>query len=417
MSYYDALLQSIAAMKAGQPMQPISQQTAMAMPAMGGDPNSQAYQQLMDAVAQARTSRADFDQQQISLDPLLQKQMEYSTIRSRGVIPQIGEAIYDSFKRKKYEPELQKALTEANASARGLDDADAEVAALQEQYRKQQEAAEKAAEEARLAGLYQGADVDPGQAALLAAGGKLPQGPSQTVAVKNALAMGLQEGSPEFTAYVREATLKPGVQVNNYPKPDKGYMFVDQNNPGAGMVPIPGGPAAQKMESAEEKETRKQAGEAVKLASLNDTVQKAISILGPTTTGIPGAVLAGVPGSDRKALAGYLDTLKSNLGFDKLAEMRANSPTGGALGNVSNIELGLLTSAWGSLDPDQPPEVLRENMLNIQTRLQNMNDIMQGKMPQGYDDSGNPVSAGQETKVVNGKTYIKQDGQWYEAGN
>jgi len=52
-----------------------------------------------------------------------------------------------------------------------------------------------------------------------------------------------------------------------------------------------------------------------------------------------------------RPLRGKVDTLKANLSFDRLQKMRDESKTGGALGNVSNIELGLLGSTVAALDP------------------------------------------------------------------
>jgi len=63
-----------------------------------------------------------------------------------------------------------------------------------------------------------------------------------------------------------------------------------------------------------------------------------------------GAALSSVPASDAKALSNVLDTIKANVGFAALNEMRASSPTGGALGQVSEMENKLLQSTWGSLD-------------------------------------------------------------------
>lgn len=57
------------------------------------------------------------------------------------------------------------------------------------------------------------------------------------------------------------------------------------------------------------------------------------------------------PYTDARALNGKISTLKSVLSFDRLQKMRDESKTGGALGNVSNIELDLLGSNVATLDP------------------------------------------------------------------
>lgn len=77
-----------------------------------------------------------------------------------------------------------------------------------------------------------------------------------------------------------------------------------------------------------------------------------------------GQTFAGTPAADFAALT---DTIKSNIGFDRLQQMRNDSPTGGALGQVSNQELVLLNSALGSLSQKQSPRQLYDNVMRIKT--------------------------------------------------
>lgn len=69
-----------------------------------------------------------------------------------------------------------------------------------------------------------------------------------------------------------------------------------------------------------------------------------------------GSLLAGVPATDSKSFNTQLNTLKAAIAFGELTAMREASKTGGALGNVSNIELNLLESALAGLDSAQRPE-------------------------------------------------------------
>lgn len=96
-----------------------------------------------------------------------------------------------------------------------------------------------------------------------------------------------------------------------------------------------------------------------------DSVTKAMNSIGPTTTGILGKIDSQIPGSSRKDLEGYINSLKANLAFSELQKMRDNSPTGGALGQVSEGEERLLSSTVADLDPNQSPKVLRENLQKI----------------------------------------------------
>lgn len=90
------------------------------------------------------------------------------------------------------------------------------------------------------------------------------------------------------------------------------------------------------------------------------------------TTGWVGNVGTYIPGSPAYNLARTLDTIKANIGFDKLAEMRANSPTGGALGAVTEFENKLLQSVLGSLEQAQSPEQLRYNLQRLKDTIGTM---------------------------------------------
>ena len=79
-----------------------------------------------------------------------------------------------------------------------------------------------------------------------------------------------------------------------------------------------------------------------------------------TTTA--GEMFAGTPAADFAAL---IETIKGNIGFDRLQKMREESPTGGALGQVSNLELTQLNNVLGNLKQTQSPQQLRQNMLRI----------------------------------------------------
>lgn len=72
-----------------------------------------------------------------------------------------------------------------------------------------------------------------------------------------------------------------------------------------------------------------------------------------------------------------METIRANVGFDKLQAMREASPTGGALGAVTEKELAFLQSVFGSLRQDISPENvtrnltrLREHMVGREQRIQ-----------------------------------------------
>ena len=149
-----------------------------------------------------------------------------------------------------------------------------------------------------------------------------------------------------------------------------------------GMRPIAGGPAdpatiaateAAKKQAVAETEKRTlfpKAQSALKSLEMNsqlvlDAIDKADKDIGWNTTGVAGALLKNWPASDAYDLRQTIDTIRANIGFAELAQMRENSPTGGALGAVSENENRLLQAVKGSLDPNQSSEQLRENLATI----------------------------------------------------
>lgn len=86
------------------------------------------------------------------------------------------------------------------------------------------------------------------------------------------------------------------------------------------------------------------------------------------TTGFAGGLLQSVPGTPAHDLSRLLETIKANVGFDQLQQMRESSPTGGALGPVSDAENRLLQSVLGSVEQSQTKEQFDFNM----NRLRNV---------------------------------------------
>ena len=98
-------------------------------------------------------------------------------------------------------------------------------------------------------------------------------------------------------------------------------------------------------------------------------IDEAISTADGLSTAWPGTILKHVPYTDANKLHNLLLTIKANIGFDRLSEMRANSPTGGALGQVSELENLLLQATQGSLDQNQRPEELKKTLDMIRVNL------------------------------------------------
>lgn len=104
-------------------------------------------------------------------------------------------------------------------------------------------------------------------------------------------------------------------------------------------------------------------------------IGRALKLSNAWSTGVGGALFQGYPGTGAYNLHAMLDTIKANVGFDKLSQMRAASPTGGALGGVSNFEDKLLQSTMGSLEQSQSRGQFEANLKRLH---QVFSDIVHG---------------------------------------
>lgn len=110
-----------------------------------------------------------------------------------------------------------------------------------------------------------------------------------------------------------------------------------------------------------------------------------------------GALAGVLPETKARKLAGIVNTIKANVSFDKLQQMREASPTGGALGQVSDFENRLLQATQGTLDPYQS-DLLLESLNQIDSLIPLVLDerrkafeLDYGAAPQGVTPSGGPT--------------------------
>lgn len=74
---------------------------------------------------------------------------------------------------------------------------------------------------------------------------------------------------------------------------------------------------------------------------------------------------ARVPGTPAYYFRQQVADFQNNVGVQSLQEMRNNSPTGGALGNITERQLNMMRDLMGSFDIGQPVSSLRENLNQI----------------------------------------------------
>ena len=73
-------------------------------------------------------------------------------------------------------------------------------------------------------------------------------------------------------------------------------------------------------------------------------------------TGFFGSIMSAVPGTAAHDVKMDIQTVQAAVGFDRLQAMRDASPTGGALGQVSERELAQLNASLGALEQSQSRE-------------------------------------------------------------
>lgn len=167
-------------------------------------------------------------------------------------------------------------------------------------------------------------------------------------------------------------------------RPDGTLVAVNKKNPSdARVVNAPGGGDAAIKFAADKaaaiKRSELEAARAVakpeqdkqdrKVANIvTQDIDRALNTIKTSTlptTGATGNVLSMVGGTAAHDLGKLLDTVKSNAGFQELSKMRQSSPTGAALGNVTERETALLQATIGNLEQSQSREQLEDNLRRV----------------------------------------------------
>ena len=158
---------------------------------------------------------------------------------------------------------------------------------------------------------------------------------------------------------------------------------------------------------AEVANVKKNKADAYKASSILDTITTSISQVGSNTAGLGGSIMGVFAGSEAVDLEANLDTIAANLGFDQLQAMRDASPTGGALGQVSERELIALQSTVASLKQKQSPDQLKKNLEKIKGHYKNWLSTLDGinpddkKIPDQGGGQGTPIYASNgDTRIV-----------------
>jgi hypothetical protein len=161
-----------------------------------------------------------------------------------------------------------------------------------------------------------------------------------------------------------------------------GYQAVQDPQTGRfRFEPIEGGPVAEEQEAAVERDLARDVQRARAGSTVIQDLQRAVDLLPELGAlaqeegvigGVTRRIQADIPGSVANRITQFTESALSNVGLDTLQQMRDNSPTGGALGQVPIQQQQRLEQVLGSLNINQPPSVLDANIkrvMNIYTDI------------------------------------------------
>lgn len=154
---------------------------------------------------------------------------------------------------------------------------------------------------------------------------------------------------------------KPDTGASGLPKPPKDFRYTADGE----LEPIPGGKEDTKRRTNYAKADKQYRGITSGLKTLKKQTEKLRDH--PGLSGITGArgAVPNFPGSDAANADAILEQLKSRTGLDVLQNMRLLSPTGGALGNVSDAEGKRLETYIAALSKAQSKKAMKDALQDI----------------------------------------------------
>lgn len=196
---------------------------------------------------------------------------------------------------------------------------------------------------------------------------QMPEKSNPTSLMRNLEAAGLKPGTPEYQKAILANQTKPLVSMTNGPQVGsipQGYELYKGPEGAYQMRAIKGGPEDTSVQDANREQARSTSANIV-LDEI-DIAKQIVQSNPSSTTGIVGGVMSNIDSTTAGALKNRLQTIKANIGFDKLQAMRDASPTGGALGQVSEFENRLLQSVYGSLAQSQKASDIMYNLQRLE---------------------------------------------------
>lgn len=137
--------------------------------------------------------------------------------------------------------------------------------------------------------------------------------------------------------------------------PNTGLPKIDPNTGLPTAAPVPGSPAAMEAAAAGKKAEVQLSGAETASSVITAAADRALEANSNRAVGgLLGAAASYNPSSKNAEVYRQVDVLKANATIENLQAMRNESPTGGALGNVTEGEGRMLQAQAGALDPASP---------------------------------------------------------------
>jgi len=178
---------------------------------------------------------------------------------------------------------------------------------------------------------------------------------------------GIADGQAAYKTRSGEIKFGPaGTTIKNEGTIPPGYRAVrDPNGNLERVEPIPGSKAEREANDLAEKKTKADRikGEVgTTVGNALDDIDRLMKSATLPTTGAIGSRLASMPGTAAHDISQALSTVGANISFSQLQQMRESSPTGGALGNVTEGEQKMLQNSFAALSQSQSTEQFKTNL-------------------------------------------------------
>ncbi len=127
-------------------------------------------------------------------------------------------------------------------------------------------------------------------------------------------------------------------------------------------------------------------------------IDETIPQVGSMTAGI-GSITNAIPGTPAADLKANLETIGANLGFQRLEEMRQNSPNGSALARATQMEILMLQQTMNNIAQSQSPTQLSLHLNELKTQVASQSQRLKDAYDLTYPN-GNQTPSAPSGRVV-----------------